>query len=240
VSQSVFDDLLRRALERLSLQLKGGATSIDELLFKWRLQKAAVPDAASIPTWTSKRELRVLYDLAVSLPPEAIALEIGSYLGASTCYIAAGLAQNGGHLFCVDTWANETMPEGFRNTFAEFEANIQGVRAYVTPVRKKSSELVRSDIQEPLNFVFIDGDHSYTAVRNDFELIQPWLAQDSIVAFHDANNPDYEGVSRLIGDVLASNDWSIVGVRDRLVWIKCIRSSKPLKHTTEKLSQVEI
>ena len=44
-----------------------------------------------IPTYTTSEELLKLYDLAKTLPKESIALEIGSYIGASTLLIAKGL-----------------------------------------------------------------------------------------------------------------------------------------------------
>jgi len=41
-----------------------------------------------------------------------------------------------------------------------------------------------------------------------------------MIAFHDFSNPDYEGVTRVIGEALVSGDWMIAGYVDTLVWIK--------------------
>ena len=68
--------------------------------------------ANKIKTDTLEEESRTLYLLALKIREGGQGLEIGSYFGASTCYIVAGLAQRNGHLTCVDTWKNETMPEG--------------------------------------------------------------------------------------------------------------------------------
>jgi predicted O-methyltransferase YrrM len=226
-SSSRLDNLKQKTLLSLltpdtyfSQKIVNLADRVENLKWKKRLQDAGIPKANEIFTYTNIRELRALYNLASTCPQGAIALEIGSHLGASSCYIAAGLAQINGYLFCVDTWHNETMPEGEQDTYAAFQKNTYGVRQQITPVKKKSDEVSISDIKVPLNFVFIDGDHSYEGVRNDFDLVQQWLAKDGIIAFHDFSNSYFEGVTRVIGEALASGKWMIVGQVDSLVWIK--------------------
>lgn len=195
----------------------------DKLDFFWvrrHLEKAGVANAGSIFTFTNQRELRALYKLAAACPYGTVALEIGSYLGASSCYLAAGLARVNGSLICVDTWQNETMPEGERDTFAEFQKNTNGAKHRIATIRKRSEEITDDEIRSPLNLVFIDGDHSYAGVKKDFECVQKWLAEDGIIAFHDFSHPNFEGVSRVIGEALASGRWMITGQVDTLVWIK--------------------
>jgi predicted O-methyltransferase YrrM len=212
-------------------RLNNHSEKIDSLLVRRHLEKADVANADSIFTFTSKRELRALYKLAAACPQGAVALEIGSYLGASSCYLAAGLARVSGHLICVDTWKNETMPEGDRDTFAEFQKNTNGVKHRIETIRKRSEEISDDQIRSPLSLVFIDADHSYAAVKTDFECVQKWLAKDGIIAFHDFSNPAFEGVSRVIGEALASGKWMIMGQVDNLVWIK-----RAQWHTPEWLS----
>jgi predicted O-methyltransferase YrrM len=44
----------------------------------------------------------------------------------------------------------------------------------------------------PVDFLFIDADHSYDSVKRDFELWSPLVRSGGIVAFHDVK-PDYPG-----------------------------------------------
>ncbi len=201
------------------------ADRASDLWVRSHLRQAGVPHAGHIRTHTTPRELRALFQIALESPAGGIGLEIGSYTGASTCYIAAGLALKGGQLFCVDTWNNETMPEGVRDTFAEFRRNTLGVKQFVTAVRKPSHELSVEDIQVPLRFAFLDGDHSYQAVKGDFEKVEPWLAEDGIIAFHDCLY--YEGVSRVIGEALSGGAWRIAGQVGNLFWMR--RADFPYK-----------
>jgi predicted O-methyltransferase YrrM len=211
----------------LLFRLNNQSEKLDSFFIRRHLKKANAANADSIFTFTNKRELKALYQLAAACPHGTVALEIGSYLGASSCYIAAGLAQVNGYLICVDTWNNETMPEGERDTFAEFQKNTSGLQHRITTIRKRSEEISNDEIRSPLNLVFIDGDHSYAGVKNDFECVQKWILEDGIIAFHDFSHHNFEGVSRVIGEALASGRWMIAGQVETLVWIKRAKWSTP-------------
>lgn len=208
-------DLVFRRVLRKAARALYGAT--DSLVARKHLKRAGVVNAQKVFSYTRKRELEALLNLALACPEGANALEIGSHLGKSACYLASGLAAKNGHLYCVDTWQNETMPEGQSDTFYEFQQNTEGIKELLTIVRRHSGELCVNEISIPLHLVFIDGDHSYHAVKNDFEKISPWLADDGVVAFHDCSN--FEGVSRVIGEALSSGEWMMSGYVENLFWV---------------------
>jgi predicted O-methyltransferase YrrM len=174
----------------------------------------------NIPTHMKPNELNILYKIAGSLNKDAKVLEIGSYLGASSCYIAAGLLKNQGHLICVDTWRNETMPEGERDTMNQFLKNIQPFSELISPIQKNSQHLLKSDLGFSLDFVFIDGDHSYQGCNLDYHKVSEWLLPGGILAFHDCRY--FEGVSRTIGEALASGKWQFCGWTENLIWLRKI------------------
>jgi predicted O-methyltransferase YrrM len=220
--------VLRRSLARLRRRVLRRAVRRTEWLSielrrQWMRSALAAQGANEvhrIASWTSEAELHALYGLARSCPPGAVALEIGSYLGASSCYLAAGLQQSSGKLFCVDTWANQTMPEGPRDTFGEFLRNTRSFAETIVPVRVPSDMLAVEDIALPLDLVFIDGDHSYSAVAGDFERAARWLGDDGVIALHDAGIPDHPGVDRVLGEALISGRWVLKGVVDSLAWVR--------------------
>jgi len=60
---------------------------------------------------------------------------------------------------------------------------------------------VRGEAGGPLDFLFIDGDHSYEGVKRDFELYSPLVRPDGLIALHDIN-PDSGGADgRISGEV---------------------------------------
>jgi hypothetical protein len=40
--------------------------------------------------------------------------------------------------------------------------------------------------KNPIDFAFIDADHSYIGIKNDFEVVYPRLSKQGIIAFHDS------------------------------------------------------
>jgi len=126
-------------------------------------------------------------------------VEIGSYLGASSCFIAAGIKKAGGasKLYCVDTWRNDSMSEGPRDTFDEFIKNISKFQDVVIPFRN-SSEAASKLFNDKINFLFIDGGHSYEAVKADIESWLPKLNSGAAVIFHDYGCAD--GVKRVVNE----------------------------------------
>lgn len=128
-----------------------------------------------------------------------VVCEIGSYVGASACCFGLAMSRNGaGEVLCVDTWNNEGMSEGSRDTFAEFSKNTRPYAPFIVPIRGFSTEVIEQVASQAkrLDVLFIDGDHSYEGVKADWETYRPLLGPGSIVVFHDSGWA--EGVQRVI------------------------------------------
>ena len=90
-----------------------------------------------LPAYLHLFEGKFLYWLAKQVPQQGLALEIGSFKGKSSCFLAAGLPAKA-KLICVDTWDNDAMPydaqsdvlpEFVNSLFCLFlYLNLQGVR----------------------------------------------------------------------------------------------------------------
>lgn len=182
-----------------------------------KLQQEGIRNT-NIHTHMTQAELNTLYDLGCSLSIHPKVLEIGSYLGASSCYLASAINQKKGHLYCVDTWDNQTMPEGEKDTFNLFRHNTRGVANVITPIRKNSKQLEMSDICCQLNMIFIDGDHSYDCVNSDYNKVFDWIVDGGIIAFHDCVH--FAGVSKTIGNALVSGYWQLGDKIDNLIWLR--------------------
>lgn len=139
-----------------------------------------------------------LFEVAMSQPKGFVGCEIGSFLGASTSFLAAAAQQREGHVHAVDTWQNDAMPDQTpRDTWQTFLANTEPFRTWITPHRGHSLD-VKSAIP-PLDFLFIDGDHSYEGVLGDLKAFVPKLKPGGTLVLHDY---DYESVKSALGDYL--------------------------------------
>jgi predicted O-methyltransferase YrrM len=199
------------------------APSFDSVVTALRLRRHGLARHMHVFSHSSPAERLALFQMAKLLPAGARALEIGAHVGSSALFICSGLEHGGGHLVCVDTWMNQTMPDGAKDTYEVFLANTRHYAHMITPVRKFSYELTEADIGGLLDFVFIDADHSETAVRADFRLIAPWVKAGGLIAFHDLH-PVFPGVHVVVGEALATGDWQLLRLADSLGTIRRVRS----------------
>ncbi len=163
----------------------------------------------SINTHLSAREKCRILNLARKCSGY-VYVEIGSYLGASACFIAAGIKKSlKGKLYCIDTWKNEAMTECVRDTFAEFKANTAKYENIIVPMRGDSRDLAKS-FNKRIDFLFIDGDHSYESVRMDVDAWFPKLNSGALVLFHDIGWA--KGVQQVIDEIVRP----VVKSEDRL------------------------
>lgn len=112
---------------------------------------------------------------------DALMVTIGVYQGASMHCLRAGAPK--AELFGIDI-----------KDYPLFAANA--LRAEVVVADSTTYEFDR-----PIQFLFVDGSHSYESVTRDIEGWVPKIVIDGEVAFHD-----YEG--RWVGVAKAVDDWS--------------------------------
>lgn len=137
----------------------------------------------------------LLYGLARSLKPK-VCVEIGSARGKSACYVGMALMENGfGKLYAIDPHTRTNWNDSQSvDTLPVIEHNIKslGLTKYVEIVRKTSNDAVK-EWSQPIDLLFIDGDHTYDGVRHDWESFSPFLAEFGVTVFHDTLwdlNPD--------------------------------------------------
>ena len=134
-------------------------------------------------------------------------------MGRSTAFLAAGSKMAGReHVFAVDhfrgsiehqaggAFANPTLVKT-GTTFERFEQNLQrlGLNDYVTPIQNSSVQAA-DRWTGPIRLLFIDGDHAYESVRQDFEAWSPFVVPHGLICFHDFSN--YESVARFYSELL--------------------------------------
>ena len=153
-------------------------------------------------------------------------LEIGSYLGASAIILAEALKQNSQNIsepkvYCVDTWQNDAMTEGLRDTYQTFLDNTKNWSNIVLPVRGNSQSVVLPE--EEYDVVFIDGDHSYEGCRSDVQRFAPLVREGGCLILDD--HISYTGVTKVVGELLTSGEWYIGASHYNVVSLYCDRKS---------------
>lgn len=157
---------------------------------------------SGVEGWLSGIEGRLLYEFARHVNPAAAVVEIGSWKGKSTIWLAAG-AKAGlrARVFAVDPHEGSSLHSGSESTEGVLRRNLQaaGVSDDVE-VLVMSSEVAEERWQGPIGLLWIDGDHEYEGVRRDFELWEKHLVEGAIVALHDT--VFWDGPRRVVSEFL--------------------------------------
>lgn len=67
-------------------------------------------------------------------------------------------------------------------------------------INKCSSEVAKNWKQQ-IDILFIDGDHHYEAVKQDYKLFFPFVRKGGLVIFHDTNHSWYPGIKKAVNEI---------------------------------------
>ena len=136
-----------------------------------------------------REEIAELLRILKSLKPR-ICLEIGT-AGGGTLFLFAQVANPDATLISID------LPGGpFGGGYPAWKIPLYKSFARYPTQRihllrcnshdQETLEMVRGTLgSRKLDFLFIDGDHSYEGVKRDFEMYSPLVRKGGIIAFHD-------------------------------------------------------
>ncbi|MEO3474793.1 class I SAM-dependent methyltransferase [Roseomonas sp. CAU 1739] len=157
------------------------------------------------------------------LPKGGIGAEIGVFRGSFSRVIFANARPK--KLFLVDPWENSARPEHAASWYAAGGQNdmekihgevthIFGNRPYagrVEVVRSGSVPWLSRQADESLDFVYIDGDHSYDAVRQDIALSVAKVRSGGVIAVDDYSLGQWwgDGVVRAVHEALVAHPLTI-------------------------------
>ena len=156
---------------------------------------------ASIKGFLDEEEGRCLYEIALEAGRLGACLEIGSYCGKSTLYLAVACQKSCSILFSIDhhQGSEEQQPgeeyfdpdlydpqTGGVNTFKAFRATIKrgGLEDTVVPIVSRS-EVAAHLWATPLSLVFIDGGHSMEAACTDYKSWAGHILPGGFLLIHD-------------------------------------------------------
>ena len=178
------------------------------------------------PGYLSENEARCIMIAAALAPAEGVNMEIGSFKGRSTIGLAHICKRYQlGVVVAVDphTAPSVTDPDlkGKASTLNEFRTNVNraGLTDYIDTRVMKSAELARK-WNEPIRFLWIDGDHTYEGAKADVELFKPYLVPGALLLMHDVLGTHYGSLRVFAEDVLGSDDFGPAGYCGSIGWVQ--------------------
>jgi len=161
------------------------------------LRKAAEAATGFMPA----PEGLALFAAAARYTAKGPVLEVGTYCGKSTIYLAAAARDKGQPVITVDHHhgSEENQPgweyhdttlvdaqTGRLDTLPHVRATLAaaGVEEDVIVIVGRSANVARL-WRTPLGMLFIDGGHTDVAATTDYESWAPWIAPGGLLAIHD-------------------------------------------------------
>ncbi|MFY9342254.1 MAG: class I SAM-dependent methyltransferase [Planctomycetota bacterium] len=183
------------------------------------LRYAPLLPFASIDGWLTVDEAIALYEAARGLPHERpLAVEIGSWQGKSSICLAHGLrGKQAGRLCCIDPFdasgdAASSATYGARaagldgGLRATFEQNLRDAGVHeVIDVRVGTSHQHAATFAGPIDLLFVDGDHAYPAVKQDFLDWAGKIRPGGWLLMHDVVHQEHDGPRRVVDELVRSD-----------------------------------
>ena len=156
--------------------------------------------------WLTDIQGFALMVLAEQGPGLGTIVELGSFKGKSTCWLAKGAKRAGRErVTAIDPFTGSPEHQkgmehedhdiaNLGSTFDAFMRNISflNLADYVEPIVARSEDAAAT-WTKPIRLLFIDADHSYEASKRDFDLWSPHVIKGGLIAFHDIG--EWQGVT---------------------------------------------
>ncbi len=120
-------------------------------------------------------------------------LEIGTFHGYTSICMALALPDDG------KVWTVDVRPRRI-DLYARKEIERLGLQGKIEFIIGKSQDI---EWNKPIDFLYIDGDHSYDAVKADYQRFGPLVNDDGIIVFHDSSETaQHRNVRNMIEDIV--------------------------------------
>ena len=167
----------------------------------------------------NKEEKKFLLKSMKHISKFGLVVEIGSWMGGSSVKLAEGIIKykNGARLYCVDPFKEfcddlEVVRKG-RDIRKIFDKNMKGYLHHVVEMYSVDASDEFED--ESIDFIFIDGDHTYEGVKSDIEAWYPRIVTGGVMCGHDFG-AKYPGVGKAVKEIFkefslpARSIWKVV------------------------------
>jgi predicted O-methyltransferase YrrM len=135
--------------------------------------------------WMGESDCRALWNQVKDLKKATI-VEIGSYGGISTIVLAN--ASPTSHVIAIDPYI------GYEDVYKNYLKAIEGLN--IKHIKEKAEDAL---IKVKIDFLHIDGDHSYEFVVKDIKKYVPMVKKGGYVFFHDYPVHEF-GVGRAVDE----------------------------------------
>jgi MMP 1-O-methyltransferase len=163
-----------------------------------RLTPERVAELDSLPGCLSLEQGSILHSLCAFRPQGGAVVEIGSFMGKSTAWLASAVEPAAPlKVTAIDPHTGHERPEvrTQQDSYAAFIENLRRLELLerVTPIREASQQVARR-WNERIALLWVDGSHSYEDVLGDLRGFARHVLPGGHVALHDTRGRHFPGV----------------------------------------------
>jgi cephalosporin hydroxylase len=140
-------------------------------------------------------------------------IEIGSLYGWTLQHFIH-YSQQGSTVLAIDLpvrnfvgpydWRVEKQEKNYKEVWPQW-AKTNKTKLFLIPAASQNQETLKKTKEifnnEEIDFLFIDGDHTYNGVKQDYEIYGPLVRKGGIIAFHDIGKNEEGGVYNLWNEI---------------------------------------
>lgn len=160
----------------------------------------------SIYGWFDTQSEQICAEMIMKYPDGSVFVEIGAFMGKSTCYIAQEIKRKNKQIQfdVIDHFQgsseHKTMLQG-KDLFEIFKDNMKKAEVLnsINIISKDANEVVNNYKDHSIDFLYLDAGHSYEEVKND---IQKWLPKVRGTLVGDDYVSVHSGVIKAVNELL--------------------------------------
>lgn len=206
------ETLARKYSNLLKQTIKSDKKTVTNNSYNDQMILQIIKDYFLIDGWLSVQEAIALYKLIQSVKSDSVTVcEIGSWLGKSSYIFARALeTHKNRQLFCIDPFdasGDSSSKKIYQRTKKElrmpllkkFTENMRrlGVLKRIKIVQGYSHEVIKK-FNEPIDILFIDGNHDYDSVLRDYKNWLKLVKKGGFIAFHDVGSSHATGPKEVV------------------------------------------
>lgn len=154
-----------------------------------------------IPVWTQPHEIALIRELAACVPEHGLMVEVGALYGGVTAEMLLA-APKSARLIVVDDFS--WTPDGCETASVDvLRRNLKKMKIKNFEIIEGDSRLIGGSWEQPIDYLRIDGGHSYDFVRSDLETFG---VHASVISLHDYGNPFWKTIDQAISDFLRAHE----------------------------------
>jgi predicted O-methyltransferase YrrM len=164
---------------------------------------------------TFHHHYHILYDIADSISKKEINyVEIGCYAGGSACLMLQRTKTNVISIDLGEPISEEVVRKNtenhniHKNNFSYIKGNSQ-----VLETKERLKSIMHGYKSQEIDILFIDGDHSFNGVHNDFNLYEDLVSIGGYIVFDDYNDPEHSpDVNGAVNNIVSNlKNYEVIG-----------------------------